>query len=454
MKSTFKSFYKPQGNELKELWEDAIFVFDTNILTNLYRYQSETSTDFLDILNKIQDKIWIPHHVALEYQRNRLLVIEEQHKKFAETKKTINSMVNELQQNLDHLQLRNRHSHIDPDPLIKGIESLKDNFFQNLDQLEKSSIQISSKDDIREKLDNLFEGKIGKAPTQDEIDQQEKDGEARFNLKIPPGYEDQNKDGSFSFKGVRYQNKFGDFFIWKQIIEHSNAFDIEHLIFVTDDTKKDWWEIVKGKKVGLRTELIDEIYSQSKVKLINVYQAHTFLKHASKHLKTQTSDNSIQDVKLVSESKKMTLQEIRQRIKLMKTSELPEEIIQNMELMKTSELSEEMRQRMEFMKTGGLTEEMRQRIELMKAGGLTEEMRQRMELMKAGGLTEEMRQRMEFMKTGGLTEEMRQRMEFMKTGGLTEEMIQRMEFMKAGRLTEEMIQRMELDRDTLDEDIE
>ncbi|PQJ61813.1 PIN-like domain-containing protein [Photobacterium angustum] len=303
MKSNFKSFYKPQSEELTDLWNNAIFVFDTNILTNLYRYQSKTTEDFLKVLSQIQDRIWIPHHVALEYQRNRLGVIEEQHNKFAETKSTINNMVDELQKKLDNLQLKTRHSYIDPDPLINGIENVKDEFFKKLDELEKNSIQISSQDKIREKLDNLFESKVGKAPTQNEIDEQEKDGENRFSLKIPPGYEDQKKDGSFLFNGVRYQNKFGDLLIWNQIIEHSNASDIKHLIFVTDDTKKDWWEIVKGKKIGLRNELIDEIYNKSKVELVNVYQAHTFLKYASEHLKTKTSVNSIKDVELVSEFK-------------------------------------------------------------------------------------------------------------------------------------------------------
>ncbi|WP_318508249.1 PIN-like domain-containing protein [Photobacterium leiognathi] len=106
MKSNFKSFYKPQDEDLTELWEKAIFVFDTNILTNLYRYQSDTTMDFLNTLEKIQNRVWIPHHVALEYQRNRLGVIEEQHNKFAETKSTINNMVNELQKKLDNLQLK------------------------------------------------------------------------------------------------------------------------------------------------------------------------------------------------------------------------------------------------------------------------------------------------------------------------------------------------------------
>ncbi|MDG6614114.1 PIN-like domain-containing protein, partial [Staphylococcus aureus] len=71
----------------KNIWENALFVFDTNTLLNLYRYQEETKNEFLQVLDKISNRIWIPHHVALEFQRNRLIVICEQKELFSKTKK-------------------------------------------------------------------------------------------------------------------------------------------------------------------------------------------------------------------------------------------------------------------------------------------------------------------------------------------------------------------------------
>ncbi len=46
--------------------EQALFVFDTNVLLNLYRYQSGTRDELLNVLAQLSDRIWIPHHVALE----------------------------------------------------------------------------------------------------------------------------------------------------------------------------------------------------------------------------------------------------------------------------------------------------------------------------------------------------------------------------------------------------
>ncbi len=47
----FKGFIDYTENEFKELWENALFVVDTNILINFYKYTSKDSTKFLlDIL--------------------------------------------------------------------------------------------------------------------------------------------------------------------------------------------------------------------------------------------------------------------------------------------------------------------------------------------------------------------------------------------------------------------
>ena len=77
MKNLFKSFYKLNKDEYKTLWQDAIFIFDTNILLNLYRYQSSTRDELLKVIEQLTSRIWIPNHVALEFQRNRLHVIAE-----------------------------------------------------------------------------------------------------------------------------------------------------------------------------------------------------------------------------------------------------------------------------------------------------------------------------------------------------------------------------------------
>ena len=80
MKKSFPGYYylHPTEEEFEALWEDCLFVFDSNVLLNLYRYTPGTSEELLSIFSKISDQVWIPHQAALEYQRNRRGVIENQ----------------------------------------------------------------------------------------------------------------------------------------------------------------------------------------------------------------------------------------------------------------------------------------------------------------------------------------------------------------------------------------
>jgi len=68
MKELFKGFYTPSEKDIKKSWSDekTLFVFDTNVLLNLYRYTEATRDDFFQIIDSISEKIWLPYHVGLE----------------------------------------------------------------------------------------------------------------------------------------------------------------------------------------------------------------------------------------------------------------------------------------------------------------------------------------------------------------------------------------------------
>jgi len=74
MKHSFNCFYDlTETTELNRIWKDSdtIFIFDTNVLLSLYSFQPESRKDFLKVLSSIQDRIWIPFHVGLEFKKNR-----------------------------------------------------------------------------------------------------------------------------------------------------------------------------------------------------------------------------------------------------------------------------------------------------------------------------------------------------------------------------------------------
>ena len=73
MKDLFPGYYYLlSDDDFQVLWQKCIFIFDTNILLNFYEYYKETREDFFELLYTIENRLWIPHQVALEYHKNRI----------------------------------------------------------------------------------------------------------------------------------------------------------------------------------------------------------------------------------------------------------------------------------------------------------------------------------------------------------------------------------------------
>src|SRR5699024_5390026 len=80
MKEKFGVFYNIyEKKDISSIWKDKaiLFDFDTNVLLNLYKYDEKTRNDFINVIKSVEDRIWIPFHVGLEYHRNRMIKIKE-----------------------------------------------------------------------------------------------------------------------------------------------------------------------------------------------------------------------------------------------------------------------------------------------------------------------------------------------------------------------------------------
>lgn len=315
MKDKFKGYYRLDENGFSILWKNAVFIFDTNVLLNLYRYQSSTRDELLKVLERLKGRVWIPNHVGLEYQRNRLSVIAEQHKRYSEVRNIVSKSVSTMQGELESLQLKKRHSHINPDALVDAISDIKNKFISDLDELERQSINVNSDDNIRERLERLFNGNIGDAyASQENLDSLFKEGDKRYSNGIPPGFKDIGKEkdenDSFSYGGLIYKRKYGDLIVWKQIIDHAKSANIKDLILVTDDAKSDWWWKVDSggsKTIGARPELVDEIYREARVERFYIYNTESFLNYANEQLNAKVAEKAIEEIRAVTFERKNRL---------------------------------------------------------------------------------------------------------------------------------------------------
>lgn len=305
MKNEFKGFYSLQDTDFKHLWKNATFVFDANVLLNLYRYQESTTEQLIKVIENLKDRIWIPYHVALEYQRNRLKVIANQFVKFSEVRKAIEKGVSSLESDIDGLNLKKRHSTIAPESFIHDINVATKKFLEELKRLESNHFSVTGEDKIRARLDSLLIGNIGSKPIdQKAINAFEKVAEERFKNKTPPGYMDDDKEKSeepiFSYGDLTYQRKFSDYIIWSQIIEFADKSGLTDLIFITDDNKEDWWFKVKQngeKTISPRPELIEEITTKTKIQRFHMYSSESFLKYANEELSAKVPKEAIEEVR-------------------------------------------------------------------------------------------------------------------------------------------------------------
>ncbi|BBB68271.1 hypothetical protein UNDYM_4018 [Undibacterium sp. YM2] len=306
MREKFIYFSGYKEDEFSEAWKNALFVFDTNVLLNLYRYKETTRQDFLKLFDQLNGRIWIPHHVALEFYRNRLTVISDQNKSFEDVKKIVSDSFNELEQYFKNEQFAKRHALIDPTKFIASYKEIKSKFLEELENLNSHQLQIKEEDFIKNKIEELFSGKVGSQfKSQDEIDALFKIADTRFDQNIPPGYKDtkKDKDGEvyFSYDGLRYQKKYGDYIIWSQILSHAKFSKEKTVFLITGDGKSDWWETFQGRTIGPRMELKHEAHIEGEIDFFHMYNVESFLKYANQYFSSQVSSDSIQDVNATSQ---------------------------------------------------------------------------------------------------------------------------------------------------------
>ncbi|MBB1478175.1 MULTISPECIES: PIN domain-containing protein [unclassified Pseudoalteromonas] len=288
MKDLFPGHFKESQENLREVWDSCVFVFDANILLNLYRYSDATRNEFLSLLEKINDRVWLPHRAAEEYLNNRLSVIGQQEQSYDSTIKSINS----LKSDLDNAR---QHPFVSA-PTMRKVDSVFNSLCEELLRNKEFHTRRISNDEIKDSLSKIFENRVGEPFEKEKLEKLIIEGEERYRQKIPPGF----KDGSKSKDSEVFSDKcreFGDLIVWKQVLEHSIEVD-KGIVLVTDDKKEDWWEKFKGKTVGPRPELVKEFKDNAK-NTFHMYQADRFLELARENLGEQVSPEIVEEIREV-----------------------------------------------------------------------------------------------------------------------------------------------------------
>lgn len=277
MKNAIKEYLEYSEEEKRELWGEAVFVFDTNVLLNLYRYSEKTRDALLSAMTRLNERIWMPHQVAEEFMKRRVEIIYESEDRYKRLEESALSPFRE--------KLRVN----DDDPEFQKLQKYIGEWIQTYKE-KNLTVTDASKDSILEKLFTLFSNRVGAPYSEEELGRIKKDGELRYKQRVPPGYKDggKAKDGNDN-------NAYGDLIVWKQIINYASKEKVD-IVFVTGDKKEDWWSILHGKTIGPRIELRKEFMQQAQTRF-HMYSMEEFIARATPAIEKAVDESVIEEVK-------------------------------------------------------------------------------------------------------------------------------------------------------------
>lgn len=265
--------------EKKELWENAIFVFDTNVYLNLYRYTEKTRRTLLSALKNLQERLWMPNHVAREYMKNRTHVIWETNHRYIDLQSEADKFAESCKKSLNL------------DQNDSDLTDLKQKLQDWIDSEKEKNILVSNphEDNILDQMLSLYDGKVGPPFSDEELKSVEQVGKTRYDAEIPPGYKDSGKQ-----KRENQNNTYGDYIVWKQILNYAASNNVD-IILVTNDQKEDWWETLHNQTIGPRIELRKEFFICTSQKF-HMYTMKNFITHFENTLDGTVDRETIDEI--------------------------------------------------------------------------------------------------------------------------------------------------------------
>jgi rRNA-processing protein FCF1 len=283
----FQYHLPPSDEAVKSAMTTGLIVPDTNVLLSAYRFASTAREELLSILDGVKERIWIPNRVAEEFHKNRLEVIADHDTAYSPVIEALRAAQRKLDEDLDakiaHLANRAALSDEESADIRKLIATSMDTAITGVEKLRRDHglADWLGHDPILTKYQSIFDGKVG--PPLGEADHKDAITEAqrRIDKKVPPGYRDAGK-----------QEPHGDYFVWKQTLLRAAEGDFRYLVLVTNDTKEDWYKVVKGRTVGAHPLLSKELLDLCGIQLI-MMSTTSFLHHAKGYLNFDVSQDTI-----------------------------------------------------------------------------------------------------------------------------------------------------------------
>ncbi|MEV5602940.1 PIN-like domain-containing protein [Streptomyces sp. NPDC052299] len=260
-RSWLESAPSADDSDRAPFFTEGIVVLDTNILLSLYEYTESARAEVFTALESVSERLWMPHQVGLEFVRGRRSTLESRKAALAEAAKGVNQHLMQAVKSV--LAARNvvtkqlakygaaSEAIEELDALIndQAVKTLLQEYQAALkDHLDALKSQHGLPVDLTEANDpvllrvaRMYGDRIGAQPGDAVLRARIEEAVGfRFPNAIPPGYGDLGKETPM--------RAAGDFLVWEELVEHAK--NLPHgsrrILFVSNDTKEDWYETSKG----------------------------------------------------------------------------------------------------------------------------------------------------------------------------------------------------------------
>ncbi|MBD2692964.1 PIN-like domain-containing protein [Anabaena catenula] len=305
MKNLFSWRLLPSEADFSNLWENATFVFDTNFLLDLYRVSRPTVEDFLKILEHLhlQDRIWLPYQVADEFLSRREEIIDSEAASFKKALSELEQWKSE-QQKFNSLRGKLKSAGRIVAAEVEDLFDNQKNYFDAVDEVKKvfqekikeladSHFPFNPDNDIiLERLLLIFDSKVGDPYDKQSLQSLYREAKDRYEKSQPPGFMDAREKED--------ERKYGDFILWKQILDFAKTESLP-IVFVTGETKEDWWIKKNGQIVAPRIELRREFQEYVKQPFW-MYRTQRFIKMAKNKLIVDIDVRSIEETNAIADA--------------------------------------------------------------------------------------------------------------------------------------------------------
>ncbi|MFF8395994.1 PIN domain-containing protein [Streptomyces sp. NPDC016172] len=284
--SAFEGLWRRPATDYKHGVRSYLISLDTNVLLQLYRFTPDARNELLDVLERLDDRLWIPHQVATEYFSRRVDAVKEHLALYTSVPKSLEEARAKAVQELHTFAKRCSMPDTEKMELIKPIDAAFSRTLTTIkrhgESFDLSLENVINADPILASLARILDKKTGQAFEEEEAKRLKEEAERRYKEKVPPGYRDASKT----------ENAHGDFFVWEQLLREAQSRNAP-VLFVTNDVKEDWVKKDAGLVVGAHPQLVAEFKDRCAGADFLVTQLGRFLQIAKEEIGASVSASTV-----------------------------------------------------------------------------------------------------------------------------------------------------------------